>query len=65
MHWLMSMTAMLNSSAIRTSCPRCFPSYQELTLRDIHRIGTLIHRTFCCLSDSSPLPENSTRNNAK
>lgn len=44
-HWLTTTTAILNSSAMRTSCPRCCPS-------------------FCCRSDSSPRPENSTRKRA-
>lgn len=44
-HWLITTTAMLNSSATRTKSLKCWPS-------------------FCCLSDSSPLPENSTRNKA-
>ncbi len=45
MHWLITTTAILNSSAMRTRWERCWPS-------------------FCWRSDSSPRPENSTRNSA-
>jgi hypothetical protein len=59
MHWLIITTAMLNSSAMRTKTDRCWPSYI-----DVNEDRDSFDSTFCCLSESSPRPLNSTRKSA-